>query len=316
MKSMKTLTINGNTYTIDDPDSASYKEPQKLTPEEKAQIQENIGAADRATTSQGRNAKYTFSTSGWKRILNIIRASNGEVDLGLVCNFPYRSTQILAFDMTGYFKYPKQSDGTQGDTTTTSKPVLIKRYENSFGIKGTQNNPQAKITKVRVGYPASGESPEGDKYNPINCYIDIYVDIDESKIVEGRALPDFNMNYAGFADSHNCEAIMEETDATDVGMYGEKLAFYEMAVSDMNGYMTRECINRGGAYPHYGLAFTGGGKGEDLRIVPATNAQIKEASGTCYNPITPGNVKYAVELYAPTVDDVIAALPVYDGGVV
>lgn len=250
---------------------------------------------DKETTSQGRNAKYTFSTGGWKRILNIIRASNGEVDLGLVCNFPYRSTQILAFDMTGYVKYPTQSDGTQGDTTTTSKPILIKRYENSFGITGTQNNPQAKITKIRVGYPAPGEAPNGDKYNPINCYIDIYVDIDESKIIEGRALPDFNMNYAGFADSHNCEAITVETDATETGIYGETLTFYEVNVADMNGYMTRESINRGGAYPHYGLAFTGGGKGVDLRIVPATEAQIDAASATCYNPITPGNLEYAVK---------------------
>lgn len=248
--------------------------------------------------SQGRSAKYTFSTGGWKRILNIIRASNGEIDLGLVCNFPYRSTQILAFDMSGYVKYPKQTDGTQGDTTASS-PVLIKRYENSFGIKGTQNAPQAKITKVRIGYPAPGtsfpEKPEDDyEHNPVNCYVDIYVDIDESKIIEGRALPDFNMNYAGFANSHYCEAIEEETDATNTGIYGETLTFYEVNVANMNGYMTRNSINRDGIFPHYGLAFTGGGTGNDLRIVPATNAQIDEASNTCYNPITPANLQYAL----------------------
>lgn len=248
--------------------------------------------------SQGRSAKYTFTTGGWKRILNIIRGSTGMVDLGLVCNYPFRSTQILAFDLSGYVKYPAQKDGTKGDTTA-SKPVLIKRYENSFGIAGTQNNPQAKITKVRIGYPAKGTSfPErpqdGYEYNPINCYVDIYVDIDENKIIEGRALPDFNMNYAGFANSHNCEAIEKETDALDTGIYGETLTYYEIDVAGMNGYVARESINRDGAYPHYGLAFTGGGKGPDLRIVPATNEQIDAASPTVYNPITPGNLDYAV----------------------
>ena len=42
---MKTLTVNGVSYTVADPDSVSYT-AQDLTSQQKAQARENIGAAD------------------------------------------------------------------------------------------------------------------------------------------------------------------------------------------------------------------------------------------------------------------------------
>lgn len=45
MAKMKTLTLNGETYTVDDPDSVSYEEEQNLSDDEKAKARGNIGAA-------------------------------------------------------------------------------------------------------------------------------------------------------------------------------------------------------------------------------------------------------------------------------
>lgn len=45
MAEMKTLTINGKTYTVNDPDSVSFETVQDLTEDQKAQARENIGAA-------------------------------------------------------------------------------------------------------------------------------------------------------------------------------------------------------------------------------------------------------------------------------
>ena len=313
MDPMKTLAVGGKRYEVQDPNSISYEEPQNFTPEQQKMVREKIGAADQATISQGRSAKYTISTGGWKRILNIIRGTSGTVNMCLACNYPYRSTQILSFDFSGYVRYPDQKDGTKGDQEP-AHPILIKRYENSFGVAGTESKPQAKITSVRICYPAANtsfpEKPESDyEHNPINCYVDVYIQVDKSKIIPGRALPEININFAGFADSHNCEAITEETDATDYGIYGEILSKVTNDLRNMKTYATsedsisRDAINRDGNFPHYGLTFTGGGTGKDLRILPATTEQIDEASGACYNPIVPATAKYMVEKYTKGLDD-------------
>lgn len=44
MKKMKTLTVNGVQYTVDDPDSVSYGQSQTLTDEQKTLARQNIGA--------------------------------------------------------------------------------------------------------------------------------------------------------------------------------------------------------------------------------------------------------------------------------
>ena len=45
MAKMKTLTINGKTYELEDADSVSYGEKQELTPEQQERARRNIGAA-------------------------------------------------------------------------------------------------------------------------------------------------------------------------------------------------------------------------------------------------------------------------------
>jgi len=47
MANMKTLTVNGVTYTVDDPDSVSFGAAQGLTETQKQQARENIGAVSR-----------------------------------------------------------------------------------------------------------------------------------------------------------------------------------------------------------------------------------------------------------------------------
>ena len=44
MQKMKSLTVNGRHYTIEDPDSVSYGESQSLTDTQKATARDNIGA--------------------------------------------------------------------------------------------------------------------------------------------------------------------------------------------------------------------------------------------------------------------------------
>ena len=44
MKKMKTLTVNGVQYTVDDPDSVSYGQTQTLTEEQKTTARNNISA--------------------------------------------------------------------------------------------------------------------------------------------------------------------------------------------------------------------------------------------------------------------------------
>ena len=59
MANMKTLTVNGVTYTIDDPDAVSYGTEQVLTEEEKQRARENIGAAS-TETDMNMNGKQIF----------------------------------------------------------------------------------------------------------------------------------------------------------------------------------------------------------------------------------------------------------------
>lgn len=44
MKKMKTLTLNGVSFIVDDPDSISCEETQNLTEEQKETARQNIGA--------------------------------------------------------------------------------------------------------------------------------------------------------------------------------------------------------------------------------------------------------------------------------
>lgn len=228
---MVDATIYNGEEIISSPEGDALKEATKNAND----------AAERAneayyTTSQGRSAKYRFTSGGWKRILNIIRGSSGTINLGYGTGENYKSSQALAFDVCGFVKYPE-------DTNPNSAPILLKRYENSFGDDDAMATPKAKITKIRVGYPKSGTTfpniPEGDEQDysnsPVNCYVDVYMELDTSGL--GARSCSFTMNYAGFAESHNCESILEETDATDTGIYGEELSYYTVSVADMPYYL-------------------------------------------------------------------------------
>ena len=185
--------------------------------------------------SQGRSAKYNFTSGGWKRILNIIRGSNGTVNLGCGTGEWLKYHRSVAFDVCGFVKFPK-------DTRPNSSPLLIKKFENVCGDDDAMASPPVKITKIRVGYPKKGATftpINGGTHNyasaPVNCYVDVYVEFDPSNLVNKYAT--FSMNYAGFADSHNCEPILEETNAADVGIYGEELTYYTVTTEDMPYYL-------------------------------------------------------------------------------
>lgn len=301
-----TLITAEGTYPLA---SACIPEVADIRVDSEGNIYPTAGEAVRSQmglTSQGRSAKYGFTTPGWKRVLNIIRGTNGAVDIGIASGKDYRMVQCLAFDFTGFVKYP-------ADTTTTSKPVIIKRYENIFGENTAVNEHPFRVTKVRIGYPAPDaefpprEPGETDyKENPVNCYMDIYVDFNPENYKAGGIA--FNMNYAGFADSHNCEAITVETDAVDTGYYGEKLTYYEVDVDSMPEYLNSDMmlpyLSKDVINDVYGVQMNADGF---LAVYPATQSQIKSAASN-YRVITPKNIKYAVGYHTQALQEDIAAL--------
>lgn len=263
---------------------------QEYNPEsENAQSGKAVAEAT-STLSQGRSAKYNFTAPGWKRILNVIRATNGTVNIGVSSSGNHRMVHILAFDFSGFVKYG-------ADTNSSAKPILLKRYENIFGNDNVfkDGGSPCKITKVRVAYPVRVTNyPNGDGIvgpgNPVNCYIDVYVDFDET-VNSTRA---FNMNYSGFANSHNCEAILEETDATPKGIYDENLTYYELSVDSMPYYLNSNIVHSAAegsaSWGAYGVTMSSDGK---LRTAFATNDDIDKGWNK-YKVICPANLKYAV----------------------
>ncbi len=105
----------------------------------------------------------------------------------------------------------------------------------------------------------------------------------------------FNMNYAGFADSHNCEAITEETDASLFGIYGETLAFHTVDVAEMPYYLTNANVHvaaeSSSTWGAYGVTMATDGR---LRTAFATNSDIDNGWNK-YKIICPYNLKYAVD---------------------
>ena len=267
-----------------------YVEPEEVRRFDKLE-------AELQARSQGRSANYRFYSGGWKRILNFIRSSSGQLNLCVVTPGAYRMTQILSLDITGFVKYAQ-------DTSDSGAPVIVKRYENIFGEDDAMQKKPVRITKIRVGYPKAGtEFPEADGTidygaNPVNCYVDVYVEFDGTDLVGPYAA--FNMNFAGFVENHNCEAVTEETDAPGTGYYGEELDYYEVAVKDIPFYLTSERMDGTGELLTTGQI--GGGYGlvkkasGHIAVDPATEKHIDEAK-TAYTVITPKNVGYAVKKY-------------------
>lgn len=185
-------------------------------PDDKAPNAKSV-ATQLTMKAEGVNANYDFTSPGWKRVLNIIRATNGSLNLGIAKTTNGKVTQALGVDFTGYVKFP-------ADDFRNTKPVIYQRYNNIFGLDPNEYpEKRAAITKVRVGYPT-----EEYGTNPVNCYVDIYVDFEPREGYEDYVA--FNMSYSGKAASHNTSAIITETPAEDVGIYGEALQYYEFAV--------------------------------------------------------------------------------------
>ena len=286
---------------VGQPWAVLYKQ-QSLTDAQKAQARENIGVLE-AEVSQGRSAKYHFTTAGWKRVLNVIRATSGIVEIGIASGKPHRMVQCLAFDFTGFVKYPE-------DTSKDTAPIIVKRYENTFGEDDAVSSHPFRITKIRIGYPKDGtEFPETDgvtnyKVNPVNCYLDVYIDFKET---DHKYLA-FGMNYAGYAESHNCTPITEETDAVDTGIYGEELTYYEVDVDSMPKYINSEMplpyLSNDIINSAYGVQMNSDGY---LAIYPATNSQIDSAASN-YRVITPKNVGYAVNKHTKELQTKVSSL--------
>lgn len=272
-------------------------------------------------TSQGFSADLEIRSPGWKRILNLIRASGGELHLGLAkarAASGY-ACQSLGINVTGNVNFYRVAD----DTT----PRIYQLYNHEMGENNSSDaTRRARITKVRLGYPEEGtdfpQNTESINYttNPVNCYLDIYVDFEPQLEDEKLSL---HMHYSGYAAANNCEPITEETEATDIGMYGETLRFHEFEVkknadlyipngslevgelkaasADIAGYVKntdRIAPDKFGLVRvpkldtgEYGLRLNTDGSG--LLIAQATKTDIDERKNS-YKPITPARLEYAV----------------------
>lgn len=260
--------------------------------------------AQSSIQSQGRSAKYSFTSPGWKRVLNIIRTSGGVVNFGISNADPLYMSQAAGICFGGFVEYKEDSSGL-------GQPMLYQLYDNVFGSDYGTGHP-VRITAVRIGYPDPAQEPydngtSGDaRVNPINCYLDVKVEYDEAVLESGTI--SFNVNYAGFADSHNCVPITVETNATDTGMYGESLLFHELylrdgamlyvpyGMADLPGYIkagdgTKTIGIPGLSTGQYG--FKTNSTGTTLLPAMATNGEI-EAGTNQYKPIVPSNLEYAV----------------------
>lgn len=188
-------------------------------------------------SSQGFSAKYELTTPGWKRILNIIRATSGQLNFSVAQSTKNKTVQSASFDISGFVKFPS-------DLSTDSGPVIIQKYNNIYGDSAVPEKDQLRITAIRVGYPKVGTtfpipSAEGDfenPENPVNCYVDVYVEFDPT-VSTSRSM---KMNFSGPTINHNCELIAVETEATDTGIYGEQLEYVAYALRrdvdlDMSG---------------------------------------------------------------------------------
>ena len=78
MAKMKTLTINGKTYELEDADSVSYGEKQELTPEQQERARRNIGAAA-ACEGGGASEETVFSVLVDLGIAPVLLDADGSV---------------------------------------------------------------------------------------------------------------------------------------------------------------------------------------------------------------------------------------------
>ena len=316
------MKIRGNVVgTTQKPEKVVVKATD-LTEEQKAQARANIGAAD-GRGSWSASYKITGADgkkhSKWCRILNISRVINGTLNLDLFQGDPDFMVQNVSLDISGYVRW-------EGDTKTAN-PVIVQKYNNIYGVDSVVADPlkQSRIKKIRIAYPkrdaeyVDGKFPipddEGFYHSidvPVYCYVDVLVEFDRSYTASSS--PWLYVNYTGTQTS-KCVPITEQTvvDDSTVGRYGEQLDFHEFELNtDIDFYMPERKIQAKEVYAEnlittdsivqtYGLQMSG----DNLRIVPATEAQIDKA-GSKYAVITTTNVGYAVEKHTSELDERIS----------
>ena len=264
-------------------------------------------------TPQGCSVEYRVASSGWKRILVSIRSIGGFLQLSLGKRGFGNVYQSVGLAATGYVEFAKQKAGCH--------PTLYQLYNNEFG--DAKPSGKARITKVRIGYPKVGttfpipneegayENPE----NPVNCYVDVYIEMDQN--VEEHDPPStvFGMNYLGSVTHHNCYVIDAEEEAKDVGMYGEELNFYELSLNPNADLYLPEGTIEAKTFKGLplatattpGILYLSGTENTDYRwgirpvgadgtigIARANEEEIDKREHK-YKPITPFTMEYAVK---------------------
>lgn len=201
-----------------------------------------------ALSSQGRSSKYNITEGpGWYRILNLIRASNGTVTIGFgQSNRPLtndgcgRSSQALAFDFTGYVWYPGQDKNNIAEDI--GKPEFLLKYNNLFGDPNAMEKGMAQITKVRLGYPDVAaddwKNSEEQFDNPVNCFLDVYIDFPNPAVAADDGPEQININYTGYSNSHktslidSCTKVAEDAKGELEGSE-YSLKYYTLDIKDM-----------------------------------------------------------------------------------
>lgn len=109
MRKMRTLTVNGQLYTIEDPDSVSYGEVQSLTDEQKATARANIGAAAKGdgTTIEVSTQEYVGTDLRRGTQINI---NTKEVEDGLAT---MNMQKVVVYD------------GSDGDTISSAEVTML-----------------------------------------------------------------------------------------------------------------------------------------------------------------------------------------------
>lgn len=250
---------------------------------------------------EGRNFEGQLTNSKtpeWRRILNVIRGTSGTVNITLYNKTQDgdrgRGAEFLSFDFTGFVEYSNFNWGSE-----TIGPKIIKNFEHFY--REINDAPASRISQIRIGYPDpalnSGNFPIPDKdgdfdksTNPVNCYVDVLID------KPGTSTADLLVNFFGYADSHNCYSIMDDSTKSGVlkfadgsteavidgvtvqsnnlnyGMYGEKLKFSTVTVEEMEHYISSEELTN-----EINNYFTGSSTNTDIIKLPFNADTVKVA---------------------------------------
>lgn len=154
--------------------------------------------------AEGFSSKYTITTSngtiaykpGWYRVLMAIRGTPGSLHLVFggtsnICS--------VSFNFNGFVEYKECSISDKPSIFQTNA-LFLRGDKNTWNQDVSDMSYWSKITKIRVGYP---KQPEGESFNPINCFVDVYLDFDENVKATRSFLCQANLA----TSQHNMELI-------------------------------------------------------------------------------------------------------------